>query len=85
MFPLVLTQSFHSGPCYDLEACSLTRTPLIPSDQQGLPYVVKLPVVTWLTVGEVFCGVSTFMIWVVPSILRALCLILGMTWNFPLC
>lgn len=47
--------------------------------------MANLLVVTWLTVGEVFCGISTFMIWVVLSVLRDLCLTLGMTWNFSLC
>lgn len=40
---------------------------------------------SWPTVRAGFCGVPTFMIWVVPSVLTVLCSTLGMTWNSSLC
>lgn len=55
VFPLVLTQSLHTGSSYDLEAYTVTRTPFTPYAHLGSPYVAKLPVFIWLTAGEVFC------------------------------
>ena len=85
-FPSVLSPGPHNDFQWPREACLLMLQPWIPWDHlRGCEgSLVGMPACghSWLTLGEGFCGVPTFIMWVGPLVLMVLCLTLGLTWNF---